>query len=177
LPFYYAQEVSTIEQFFLGGIAVKDFTFALKVVIAIALVLLLADWGHAQDQGGQTQKAKGANAQIRKNARQMIEEGRHTFRFDTFGDEDFWGGTLKLHQAISGAAQGGVGPGLSPTAALALGLKVDVTALSSSLRNQLKHSEVNLDDPAATLALLKLNAVVGVTGFFDGDTLTSFGIQ
>jgi cytochrome c peroxidase len=107
----------------------------------------------------------------------MIEEGRRTFRFDTFGDEDFWGGSLKLHQAIAGATYGGVGPGLSPKTALALGLKVDVAALPSSLRDQLRDGQVNLDDPATTLALLKLNAVVGVTGFFDGDTLTSFGLQ
>src|SRR4051794_1101368 len=49
---------------------------------------------------------------VHENARRMIEQGRHTFRYDTFGDEAFWGGKLKLHQAIAGAKQGGVGPGV-----------------------------------------------------------------
>src|SRR5512140_2477416 len=54
--------------------------------------------------------------------------GRETFRFDTFGDETFWGDTLKLHEAIEGSANGGVGGGVSPRNALAVGLKVDVEA-------------------------------------------------
>ena len=66
---------------------------------------------------------------VRKNAERMLEEGRRIFRFDTFGDEAFWGGALKLHQAIAGERNGGVGPGVSPATALAVGLKVDVEAL------------------------------------------------
>jgi hypothetical protein len=105
---------------------------------------------------------------IRHNAFHMLCEGRHTFRFDTFGDEAFWGGQLHLHQAIAE---------VSPQAALALGLKVDVAALPASLRTQLERGQVDLADPAVTLALLQLNAVVGVTGFFEGGRLESFGIQ
>src|SRR5262245_22913975 len=63
------------------------------------------------------------------NARRLIEEGKRTFRFDTFGDEAFWGGALQLHTAIEGAKFGGVGPGVSPRTALAVGLKVDADAL------------------------------------------------
>lgn len=111
-------------------------------------------------------------------SRNLIAEGKQAFRFDTFGDEDFWGGALKLHQAIEGTKFGGVGPGVSPATALAVGLKVDVTALPHSLQDQLKHGQVDLNDPAVTLALLKLNAVVGVTGFFNPDgSLSSMGIQ
>jgi hypothetical protein len=36
------------------------------------------------------------------NARQMIDEGRRTFRFDTFGSKAFWGQTLQLHRALAG---------------------------------------------------------------------------
>ncbi len=108
----------------------------------------------------------------------LIAEGKQIFRFDTFGDEDFWGGQLQLHKAIEGAQFGGVGPGVSPNAALAVGLKVDVQALPDSLQTQLKKGQVNLDDPAVTLALLKLNAVVGITGSFNTDgSLSSIGIQ
>jgi hypothetical protein len=96
-----------------------------------------------------------------------ILRGRKIFRFDTFGDEAFWGDTLGLHRAIAGQANGGVGAGLSPKAALALGLKVDVNALPHSLRNDLRRGRVDLTSPATTLTLLKLDAVVGVRGFFD----------
>jgi len=113
-----------------------------------------------------------------EQTRDLIAEGKQIFRYDTFGDEDFWGGQLKLHQAIEGEEFGGVGPGVSPATALAVGLKVDVKALPSTLQNQLKRGQVNLNDPAVTLALLKLNAVLGVTGFFNPDgSLRSIGIQ
>src|SRR3954466_4931301 len=62
-------------------------------------------------------------------AAQSITNGRATFRFDTFGDEAFWGDALKLHQAIAGSANGGVGPGVSPKTALAVGFKVDAEAV------------------------------------------------
>jgi hypothetical protein len=107
----------------------------------------------------------------------MLADGRHIFRFDTFGDQAFWGDTLRLHEAIAGSALGGVGPGVSPKTALAVGLKVDVASLPNSLVEDLRAGRVNLDSPATTLALLKLNAVVGVTGFFNGQTLRSIGIQ
>jgi hypothetical protein len=118
-----------------------------------------------------------ADNTVEKNGREMIEAGRHTFRFDTFGDEAFWGNTLKLHQAIAGSKLGGVGPGVSPRTALAVGLKVDVAALPQALQNGITNGTVNLDDPASTLVLLKLNSVVGLTGFFDGSQLQAIGIQ
>jgi hypothetical protein len=111
------------------------------------------------------------------NTRRMIEEGRRTFRSDTFGSEAFWGDTLQLHRAIAGDKHGGVGAGLSPKAALALGLKVDSEALPAALVEQIQKGAVNLEDPATTLALLKLDAVVGVKGLFDGGgALRSMGV-
>jgi hypothetical protein len=108
----------------------------------------------------------------------MIQDGRQIFRFDTFGDQAFWGNTLQLHLAIEGAQFGGVGPGLTPADALALGLKVDVAALPQKLRVDLSKGRVNLNDVAVTLQLLQLNAVVGLTGFFNaGSNLTSVGTQ
>ena len=113
-----------------------------------------------------------------RQAVRTLEQGRHTFRFDTFGDEDFWGGQLRLHEALEGASLGGVGPGVSPRTALAVGLKVDVDALPRATVRALQQGKVDLDDPAVTVALLTSNAVVGVTGFPDGrGGLRSVGIQ
>jgi hypothetical protein len=112
------------------------------------------------------------------NALQQVREGRDTFRYATFGDEAFWGDGIGLHLAIAGAANGGVGPGVSPRTALSVGLKVDVDALPRSLQRALAAGKVNLDDPATTLALLKLDAVVGITGFFDNaGRIKSMGTQ
>ncbi|HEV2117636.1 MAG TPA: hypothetical protein VGR48_16500 [Terriglobales bacterium] len=118
------------------------------------------------------------DAAVVKNAARLLDQGRHTFRYDTFGDQDFWGGTLQLHRALEGGQFGGVGPGVSPATALAVGLKVDVDALPPSLIAALQKGQVNLSSPATTLALLKQNAVLGVTGYFNSDgTLRSVGIQ
>jgi hypothetical protein len=112
------------------------------------------------------------------NGANLILQGQQIFRFDTFGDQAFWGDMLKLHQAIEGAQHGGVGSGLSPAGALMTGLKMDVDALPSNLLEQIKRGAVNLNDPAVTLSLLKLNAVIGVTGYFNSSgTLQSVGIQ
>jgi hypothetical protein len=106
---------------------------------------------------------------VTDEAAKMLAEGRNTFRFDTFGDEAFWGDTIQLHKGVAT---------VSPATALAVGLKVDAEALPSSLVDQVKAGKVDLNSPATTLALLKLNAVIGVTGFFNSDgTLKSIGIQ
>ena len=118
-----------------------------------------------------------ADQGINDNAQAMVDSGREIFRFDSFGSEDFWGGRLRLHQAIAGAANGGVGAGLTPTAALSAGLKVDATMLPAALVQQMGRGEVDLNNPATTLALLQLDAVVGVKGVFDSaNRLTSVGI-
>jgi hypothetical protein len=114
-----------------------------------------------------------------------LRDGQQIFRFDTFGDEAFWGDQLHLHQAIAGEKLGGVGPGVSPTTALAVGLKVDMDALPADIVGGIQSGAIKLNDPAVvstlndpatTLALLKLNAVVGLTGVFDqAGTLKSLG--
>jgi hypothetical protein len=115
---------------------------------------------------------------VNANAKELVADGRQIFRFDAFGDEDFWGGTLHLHKAVEGARLGGVGPGLSPATAAAVGLKIDVDALPEPIVSAIKTGHVNLNEPAVTLALLKLNAVVGITGVFNADgTLKTMGVQ
>lgn len=107
----------------------------------------------------------------------LVQQGKQIFRFDTFGDEDFWSGLLHLDKAIAGKDNGGYGPGVSPNTALAVGLKVDAEALPPDVVAGITSGALKLTDPATTLALLKLNAVVGIKGNFDqkGD-LKSIGI-
>jgi hypothetical protein len=154
---------------------------ALLVVAALGL-LYIAGRGWAQANrgagAGGAQKVSGFDSQINANAQQMFEQGRQIFRFETFGDEAYWSDKLKLHQAIEGAKLGGVGPGVSPKTALSVGLKVDMDALPADLVEKVKRGEVNLDDPATTLALIKLNAVLGVKGTFNSDgSLKALGLS
>jgi len=157
------------------------------VVAAVAGVIGIVGMSGASgpafqsDQGSQAATSRvpdGFDGVIHRNAERMIEAGRRIFRFDTFGDEAFWGGTLKLDQAIEGARLGGVGPGVSPATALAVGLKIDAEALPEPVLGAIRRGTVNLKDPAVTVALLDANAVVGLTGHRDNaGGLRTIGIQ
>ena len=102
----------------------------------------------------------------------LVAEGRDVFRFDTFGDEAFWTDTARLHEVIATS--------VSPKTALQVGLKVDAEALPREVRDAIAAGEVDLDDPATTVTLLRLGAVVGVIGSVSRvggqDRLTSVGI-
>ena len=152
-----------------------------QYIWAIPLLAVLAVAGYGivmADDDRDEQTIAKLDRTIDVHAQRVLTEGRQIFRFDTFGDEAFWGDTIKLHQAIQGKRFGGVGPGVSPRTALAVGLKVDVDALPDALIADLKKGRVNLDDPATTLALLRLNAVIGLTGFFESSgKLRSIGTQ
>lgn len=157
------------------------FPGAVAVVFGISLFIgfgaAVGERGNVYAQASKKPLAEN-DRQIEQNAQRMIDEGRQVFRFDTFGSESFWGDALQLHKAIVGERNGGVGGGVSPKTALSVGLKVDADALPAALVAQMKAGKVDLDDPATTLALLKLNAVVGVTGRFDkAGKITSMGIQ
>jgi hypothetical protein len=94
--------------------------------------------------------------------------GQDIFRFDTFGDEQLWTNVLRMHEAIRS---------VSPATALAVGLKVDVDALPPALIAALQAGQVDLTDPAVTVELLRLNAVVGAMGKIDDrGQVSSFGI-
>jgi hypothetical protein len=101
-----------------------------------------------------------------ENAEQLIDQGRHIFRYDTYGDEAFWTDQLGMQQSVKS---------LPPATALALGLKVDSEALPPALVEAIKHGKVNLNDPAVTVQLVKQNAVLGVVGTFNNNTLTKVG--
>ncbi len=119
-----------------------------RAATAVAILLLSVSHGQSQD-----------NDQF---------DGKAIFRFDTFGDEQLWTNVLQMQNVIST---------VSPATALAVGLKVDSDALPPAVVAAIKAGQVNLNDPATTIALLKLNAVVGVIGKVAPDnTLTSIGV-
>lgn len=140
--------------------------FVARTFIASLSSLVLASAALAADDGP---NRSGQDAEIFRNAQRMLSEGKQTFRYDTFGDEAFWTDALQIHRAVSGSAHGGVGAGVSPKTALSVGLKVDAEALPPELVAQIKAGKVNLEDPAITLALLNLNAVVGLKGTVEKD--------
>jgi hypothetical protein len=148
-----------------------------SIAIAALLALMTAPAVIADDRSSD-HRFDFKDFAVEAHAIKEIREGRQAFRYATFGDEAFWGDVLGLHTAIAGAANGGVGPGVSPKTALSVGLKVDSTALPRKVQRALRAGTLNLDDPAVTLELLRLDAVVGLTGFFDqANRLKSVGIQ
>jgi mono/diheme cytochrome c family protein len=85
-----------------------------------------------------------------------VAQGQQIFRSDTFGDETFFTDVLRLNEPV--------GTGVSPKTALAVGLKVDSTALPPAVVQGIQNGSISLDDPKTTVALLKLNAVLGLKG-------------
>src|SRR4029434_986 len=102
----------------------------------------------------------------RQNARRLVDQGEQIFRFDTYGDETFWGDQLGLHQVVAPP---------SPSQALDLGLKVDSEKLSPAVVAEIKRGKINLNDHALTVQLVKANAVLGVIGSLNPDGSLSFG--
>ena len=103
---------------------------------------------------------------------QNLATGQQIFRFETFGDEQFWTDTARMHEVVQKS--------VSPTTALSVGLKVDADAIPPDVAAAIKAGKVDLNDPATTVTLLKLNAVVGLKGTVatvnGKDTLTRLGI-
>jgi hypothetical protein len=139
----------------------------MRLISAASLAFILAI-GSAMS-GSATATTSGLDDAAIEPARgTRVDEGRGIFRFDTFGDEQLWTNVLRMHEAI---------PTVDPATALAVGLKVDVDALPSGVIAALRAGEVDLTNPAVTVELLRLNAVVGVKGTVsETGQLTSVGI-
>ena len=114
----------------------------------------------------------GAGAVADDLSPQTLAAGREVFRFDTFGDEQFWTDTARMHEVVQKS--------VSPATALSVGLKVDADAIPPDVAAAIKAGKVDLNDPATTVTLLKLNAVVGLKGTVTTvngkDNLTRLGI-
>lgn len=103
----------------------------------------------------------------------LVAQGQQVFRFETFDDERFWTDTARMHEVVESA--------VSPALALQVGLKVDADALPQAVKDAIVAGQVDLNDPATTVTLLKLNSVVGLKGTVTRtaagkDTLTRLGI-
>jgi cytochrome c peroxidase len=137
-------------------------------LLAASLLVLGAAVALPRSRSMAEEKQSSFLGSAEQNSAQLVSQGKQIFRFDTFGDQAFWGDQLHLHQAINT---------LTPSQALSLGLKVDAEALSPSTVEAIKHGKVNLNDPAVTRMLIKANAVLGVVGFFENNgMLKSVGL-
>src|SRR6185503_4719283 len=147
------------------------------VVLSVAAVIAICCTKIGQTENNNDDALAGIATKMNKGKQDLVEQGKQIFRFDAFGDEDFWSGLLHIDKAILGVANGGFGAGVSPNDALAVGLKVDAEALTPEVVAGINSGAIRLDDPKSTIALLKLNAVVGVKGNFDETgALQSIGI-
>lgn len=146
------------------------------VILAMAVVITLVQCSKSFNSTNEENGVMAQKSAVDKT-KSLIAQGKQIFRFDDFGDTAFWSGVLHIDKAILGSNHGGFGPGVSPAAALGVGLKVDVDALPPQVIEGIKSGMIDLNDPATTVALLKLNAVVGVTSNFNPDgTLQAIGI-
>jgi hypothetical protein len=133
---------------------------AASTVFVVALTLAMSGLAPAT-------RAEQQAATSRSGERKHLD-GQAIFRFDTFGDEQLWTDTLRMHEVL---------PSVDPATALAVGLKVDVDALPPAVITALENGEVDLSNPAVTIELLRVNAVVGVKGTVtEAGDLTSVGI-
>ena len=119
-----------------------------SIVFVLALTLVMSGFGPAPS-------AQQLSGQSRP---ENVRSGQAIFRFDTFGDEQLWTDVLRMHEVIAT---------VDPATALAVGLKVDVEALPRTIIAALRAGQVDFTDPAVTIELLRLNAVVGVRGKVD----------
>jgi mono/diheme cytochrome c family protein len=123
-----------------------------------------------REQPGQMPTGTGPTQDDRSP--QSLAEGQRIFRYETFGDEQFWTDTARLHEVVQKA--------VSPKTALSVGLKVDAAAIPPDVAQAIKNGQVDLESPATTVTLLKLNAVVGLKGTVTSaggkDTLVRLGI-
>ena len=141
---------------------VSDMVISLAA-IATMLALACTDATMSAEPGGPAKLTAGRMSPAH------LAQGQEIFRFETFGDESFWTDTLALHREIQAS--------LTPAMALQLGLKVDVEALPPEIQAGIRDGTVKLDAPATTIALLGLNAVVGVKGVVDAEgNLTRVGV-
>jgi mono/diheme cytochrome c family protein len=141
-----------------------------RFALFIALTTVLGGCNRSEESPSLADPEPKLSADGKSMSPALIQEGRKIFRYDTFGDETFWTDTLRMHEVIR--------TGVSPNTALSVGLKVDADALPAEVKAGILNETIDLDEPATTVTLLRLGAVVGVIGQVDAtsNTLTRVGI-
>ncbi|HEV7991171.1 MAG TPA: hypothetical protein VGP25_05055 [Gemmatimonadaceae bacterium] len=139
-----------------------------RIALAAAAAAVVGA-GCSSDRPTLSESPPVAHAERSPDTPVAIAGGKQIFRFDTYGDETFWTDTLRLHEVIRTA--------VSPATALSVGLKVDADALPEAVKAALRNGTIDLNDPATTVTLLELGAVLGVVGrVSENGTLTRVGI-
>jgi mono/diheme cytochrome c family protein len=145
---------------------------AQRVSVALILLIGIACSTKSPSNEASTGSPTGAGPAGDDTSPQNLAAGQQVFRFETFGDEQFWTDTARMHEVVQKS--------VSPTTALSVGLKVDAAAIPADVAAAIKAGKVDLNDPATTVTLLKLNAVVGLKGTVTTvngkDNLTRLGI-
>lgn len=143
-----------------------------SALVVLASLLTVAACGSSTRQSESHSQPTGFGDDPARASSQLVSEGKTVFRFETFGDEEFWTDKARLHEVVSES--------VSPKTALSVGLKVDADAIPADVAAAINAGQVDLDSPATTVTLLKLNAVVGLKGTVetvDGkDSLVRIGI-
>ena len=141
-----------------------------RMFVLAGALLLPACQSEAPPPGGEAPAATDSAA--RESSAETVAMGQQVFRHETFGDEQFWSDTARMHEVIQKS--------VSPELALSVGLKVDAAAIPADVAQAIKDGKVNLKDPATTVTLLKLNSVVGLKGTVESvggkDSLVRVGI-
>lgn len=141
-----------------------------KMVVLAGALLLPGCKSETPPPEGEAPAASDSAA--RDTSAQAVAMGQQVFRHETFGDEQFWSDTARMHEVIQKS--------VSPELALSVGLKVDAAAIPADVAQAIKDGKVNLKDPATTVTLLKLNSVVGLKGTVESvggkDSLVRVGI-
>lgn len=141
-----------------------------SVLLSAVTALAACSTKSAQDEPGRAPTGAGPAQDDRSP--QTLAEGQRIFRYETFGDEQFWTDTARMHEVVQKS--------VSPKMALSVGLKVDADAIPPDVAQAIKAGQVDLESPATTVTLLKLNAVVGLKGTIktvgERDTLVRLGI-
>ena len=156
----------------------KTFSIGLKEHCRIGRLLLgglamvLVGCGPKSTREDPGRMPTGAGPARDDRSPQTLAEGQRIFRYETFGDEQFWTDTARMHEVVQKS--------VSPKTALSVGLKVDAAAIPPDVAQAIKTGQVDLESPATTVTLLKLNAVVGLKGTVQTvggkDTLVRLGI-
>ena len=146
--------------------------FPLLICSALACTQKAATGGDSAAATTGSSTPTGAGEASDDLSQATLADGQQVFRFDTFGDEQFWTDTARMHEVVQKS--------VSPTTALSVGLKVDADAIPADVAAAIKAGKVDLKSPATTVTLLKLNVVVGLKGTVTTvngrDTLTRLGI-